>query len=149
MPIGRCIAPRARARLNARLFCARCGRVQSFPAVQTFFPKFQCAKREFSHRPLLGAFRAHSHTYIRAYILAHSLYTITATACALATRSSSLRIFICLLLRHATLIMANTDFEHIRMCHVNCQSLFAHLDEFRLFFSDSDFHIICMSGFVP
>ena len=41
--------------------------------------------------------------------------------------------------------MDSTDYEHIKICHVNCQSLFAHMDEFRLFFSDSDFHIICMS----
>lgn len=41
--------------------------------------------------------------------------------------------------------MANADFEHIKMCHVNCQSLFTHLDEFRHFFGDSRFHVICMS----
>lgn len=35
--------------------------------------------------------------------------------------------------------------EHLRICHVNCQSLFAYLDEFRLFFSNKDFHIICIS----
>ena len=41
--------------------------------------------------------------------------------------------------------MANAFIEHIRMCHVNCQSLFAHLDKFRLFFNDSGFQIICLS----
>ncbi|XP_071582409.1 uncharacterized protein [Temnothorax nylanderi] len=35
--------------------------------------------------------------------------------------------------------------EYIRICHVNCQSLFAHLDEFRAHFVDSEYHIICMS----
>lgn len=31
------------------------------------------------------------------------------------------------------------------ICHVNAQSLLAHLDEFRTFFEDSRFHIICVS----
>lgn len=33
--------------------------------------------------------------------------------------------------------------EYIRICHVNCQSLLAHLDEFRSFFESSGYHIIC------
>lgn len=35
--------------------------------------------------------------------------------------------------------------ENLRICHVNCQSLVAHLDEFRLFFEDEHFHVICLS----
>ncbi|KAM0733644.1 hypothetical protein ACS0PU_013193 [Formica fusca] len=38
-----------------------------------------------------------------------------------------------------------TDFEDLKICHVNCQSLFAHLDEFYHFFGNADYHIICMS----
>ena len=38
-----------------------------------------------------------------------------------------------------------TELEDLRLCHVNCQSLFAHLDEFRLFFADAGYHIICIS----
>lgn len=33
----------------------------------------------------------------------------------------------------------------LRACHVNCQSLMAHLDEFRLFFTNSKYDIICLS----
>lgn len=36
-------------------------------------------------------------------------------------------------------------YENLRMCHVNCQSLIAHFDEFNHFFADSGYHIICMS----
>ena len=35
--------------------------------------------------------------------------------------------------------------EHLRVCHVNCQSLFAHIDQFRDFFSNHFFHVICLS----
>lgn len=35
--------------------------------------------------------------------------------------------------------------ENLKKCHVNCQMLHAHLDEFRHFFEDSIYHIICMS----
>lgn len=35
--------------------------------------------------------------------------------------------------------------DGLKMCHVNCQSLMAHLDEFRLYFMSEDYHIICMS----
>ncbi|XP_024870342.1 uncharacterized protein LOC112453688 [Temnothorax curvispinosus] len=35
--------------------------------------------------------------------------------------------------------------EFLRICHVNCQSLTAHLDEFRDYFGDSGFHVICLS----
>lgn len=43
--------------------------------------------------------------------------------------------------------MDNTikDFEDLKICHVNCQSLFAHLDEFRHFFGNADYHVICIS----
>lgn len=45
--------------------------------------------------------------------------------------------------------MANNDnmvenFVDLRICHVNSQSLYAHLDEFRLCFENSNFHIICI-----
>lgn len=33
----------------------------------------------------------------------------------------------------------------ILICHVNCQSLYAHFDEFKLFFNNSRYHIICLS----
>lgn len=33
----------------------------------------------------------------------------------------------------------------LRVCHVNCQSLFAHIDVFRNFFGMMDCHIICLS----
>lgn len=39
----------------------------------------------------------------------------------------------------------NNGPEDLRVCHVNCQSLPAHFDEFSLFFSDLKYHIICMS----
>lgn len=35
--------------------------------------------------------------------------------------------------------------NNLRICHVNSQSLIAHLDEFRLFFENKYFHIICLS----
>lgn len=35
--------------------------------------------------------------------------------------------------------------ENLSVCHVNCQSLFAHLDEFRLYFLSRNYHAICMS----
>ncbi|XP_020296435.1 uncharacterized protein LOC109861274 [Pseudomyrmex gracilis] len=33
----------------------------------------------------------------------------------------------------------------LKVCHVNCQSLMAHFDEFRTYFIDSDYDIICLS----
>lgn len=33
----------------------------------------------------------------------------------------------------------------LRLCHVNCQSLVGHLDEFRMFFEAADYDVICMS----
>lgn len=36
-------------------------------------------------------------------------------------------------------------FDDLRICHVNCQSLYAHYDEFADYFSAADFHIICLS----
>lgn len=41
------------------------------------------------------------------------------------------------------LTMANS--ENLRICHINCQSLFAHIDEFRHFFVNAGYHIICLS----
>lgn len=42
--------------------------------------------------------------------------------------------------------MDSTTHDYLRICHINCQSLFAHLDEFLLsFFMTSDYHIICLS----
>ncbi|KMQ88324.1 rna-directed dna polymerase from mobile element jockey-like protein [Lasius niger] len=35
--------------------------------------------------------------------------------------------------------------KDIMICHVNCQSLYAHFDEFRHNFTNSDYHVICMS----
>ncbi|XP_011858459.1 PREDICTED: uncharacterized protein LOC105556015 [Vollenhovia emeryi] len=35
--------------------------------------------------------------------------------------------------------------DDLKVCHVNCQSLVAHLDEFRTFFMYSGYHIICLS----
>lgn len=35
--------------------------------------------------------------------------------------------------------------EDFKICHVNCQSLYAHFDEFRLHFCKADYHAICMS----
>jgi len=40
--------------------------------------------------------------------------------------------------------MGSTN-KHIRICHVNCQSLTYHLDEFRLFFGRNHFDVICIS----
>ncbi|XP_020298059.1 uncharacterized protein LOC109862417 [Pseudomyrmex gracilis] len=36
-------------------------------------------------------------------------------------------------------------FEHLRICHINCQSLVAHFDEFGIFFCNSHYHIIFLS----
>lgn len=41
--------------------------------------------------------------------------------------------------------MDNVTIENLLLCHVNCQSLVAHLDEFRLFFNANHYHIICIS----
>jgi len=35
--------------------------------------------------------------------------------------------------------------EDLRICHVNCQSLYAHFDEFKHFFCNSNYHAICLS----
>lgn len=35
--------------------------------------------------------------------------------------------------------------ENLRMCHVNCQSIIAHYDEFCHYFVDSGYHVICIS----
>lgn len=43
------------------------------------------------------------------------------------------------------MIDATNDLEDIKICHVNCQSLYMHFDEFKHHFCDSEFHIICMS----
>jgi len=40
--------------------------------------------------------------------------------------------------------MANNQMENCQICHINCQSLFAHIDEFRSFFENSGYHIICL-----
>lgn len=48
-------------------------------------------------------------------------------------------------LRTVLLSLIIASHEHLRVCHVNCQSLYAHLDEFRLFFQNSGYHIVCMS----
>src|SRR5436190_17707581 len=37
------------------------------------------------------------------------------------------------------------SFENFLVCHVNCQSLVPHLDEFKFFFGQQHFHAICMS----
>lgn len=36
-------------------------------------------------------------------------------------------------------------FDKLNICHVNCQSLMAHFDEFCNFFMNSKYHIICLS----
>ena len=41
--------------------------------------------------------------------------------------------------------MVNNSIDYLRVCHVNCQSLLAHIDEFRSFFEGSGYHIICLS----
>ena len=41
--------------------------------------------------------------------------------------------------------MVNSEFDNLKVCHVNCQSLFAHIDEFRSHFMSSRYHIICLS----
>jgi len=41
--------------------------------------------------------------------------------------------------------MNNNPTKNLRICHVNCQSLLAHLNEFRDFFINSDYNIICLS----
>lgn len=35
--------------------------------------------------------------------------------------------------------------SNLKMCHVNCQSLIPHWDEFRMFFGDQKYHIVCLS----
>lgn len=35
--------------------------------------------------------------------------------------------------------------DFLKVCHVNCQSLYAHLDEFIYFFGRKNYHIICLS----
>jgi len=35
--------------------------------------------------------------------------------------------------------------EYLRACHVNCQSLIGHLDDFRLYFTSNRYHVICIS----
>src|SRR5580765_4947374 len=48
----------------------------------------------------------------------------------------------------STMVSTNINMEaidNLRVCHVNCQSLFAHLDEFRYYFHFHFFHVICMS----
>lgn len=35
--------------------------------------------------------------------------------------------------------------EHLKICHVNSQSLYAHIDEFRHYFLVEKYHIICLS----
>lgn len=35
--------------------------------------------------------------------------------------------------------------EDFRIYHANCQSLCAHFDEFKLFFSNADYHTICLT----
>ena len=35
--------------------------------------------------------------------------------------------------------------EKFLTCHVNCQSLYAHFDEFQFFFGNAGYHAICMS----
>lgn len=37
------------------------------------------------------------------------------------------------------------DVEDLRICHGNTQSLLAHFDEFRLYFLNENYHIICLS----
>ena len=39
----------------------------------------------------------------------------------------------------------DNSYDQLSTCHVNCQSLFAHLDEFRSFFETKKYHIICLS----
>ncbi|XP_024880747.1 uncharacterized protein LOC112460309 [Temnothorax curvispinosus] len=41
--------------------------------------------------------------------------------------------------------MVNELSEFLRICHVNCQSLMAHLDEFQAYFGPTGYHIICLS----
>jgi len=41
--------------------------------------------------------------------------------------------------------MTNNQTEDIRICYVNCQSLFAHINKFSSFFINSGYHIICLS----
>ncbi|RLU16479.1 hypothetical protein DMN91_010547 [Ooceraea biroi] len=41
--------------------------------------------------------------------------------------------------------MDSIDCSHLNLCHVNCQSLFAHLDEFRAFFGRTQYHVVCVS----
>lgn len=43
--------------------------------------------------------------------------------------------------------MANSNNKSvdIKICHVNCQSLYGHWEEFKLFFENSDYRVICIS----
>jgi len=41
--------------------------------------------------------------------------------------------------------MGKGTHKNIRICHVNCQSLTCHLDEFRLYFSSNHYDVICIS----
>lgn len=36
-------------------------------------------------------------------------------------------------------------YDKLKICHVNCQSLMAHFDEFCHYFSNSKYHVICLS----
>lgn len=36
-------------------------------------------------------------------------------------------------------------YDRFKICHVNCQSLMAHFDEFSMFFERSRYHVICLS----
>lgn len=40
---------------------------------------------------------------------------------------------------------ADISVTDLQICHVNCQSLFAHIDEFRLYFMRNFYHVICLS----
>lgn len=41
--------------------------------------------------------------------------------------------------------MAAFNNSFLKVCHVNCQLLCAHLDEFKIFFGFSDYHLIFLS----
>jgi len=41
--------------------------------------------------------------------------------------------------------MDNEVSESLNICHINCQSLMAHFDEFRAYFEGSKYHVICLS----
>ncbi|KMQ90605.1 rna-directed dna polymerase from mobile element jockey-like protein [Lasius niger] len=47
---------------------------------------------------------------------------------------------------HETRVCTNTGLcNDLRICHVNCQSLFVHLDQFRNYFENCSYHVICLS----